>query len=66
MALVFWLGLSMGLIGSRTLIVYLIAISLYCQRLSGVGKGQVNHAYQTNWYDGFANFAWVLWCNLDF
>lgn len=26
--LVFWLGLSMGLIGSRTLIVYLIAISM--------------------------------------
>ena len=56
MALVFWLGLSMGLIGSRTLIVYLMAISI----LAIVWRLWAGKAYQTTLYWVLATLLWVL------
>ena len=55
-ALVFWLGLSMGLIGSRTLIVYLMAISI----LAMVWRLWAGKAYQTTLYWVLATLLWVL------
>ena len=55
-ALVFWLGLSMGLIGSRTLIVYLMAISI----LAIVWRLWAGKAYQTTLYWVLATLLWVL------
>ena len=55
-ALVFWLGLSMGLIGSRTLIVYLMAISI----LAMVWRLWAGKAYQTTLYWLLATLLWVL------
>ena len=56
MVLVFWLGLSMGLIGSRTLIVYLMAISV----LAIVWRLWAGRDYQTNLYWVLATLLWVL------
>ena len=56
MALVFWLGLSMGLIGSRTLIVYLMAISI----LAIVWRLWAGKAYQITLYWVLATLLWVL------
>ncbi len=56
MAAVFWLGLSMGLIGSRTLIVYLMAISL----LAIIWRFWAGRAYQANLYWILLTLLWVL------
>lgn len=55
-ALVFWLGLSMGLIGSRTLIVYLIAISV----LAVVWRVWAGRAWQATLVWAIAALVWVL------
>lgn len=54
--LVTWLGLSIGLIGSRTLIVYLLVIGF----LACVWQVRVGKSWQTSWYWVMGALLWVL------
>ncbi|UOO93227.1 PglL family O-oligosaccharyltransferase [Vitreoscilla stercoraria] len=54
--LIAWLGLSIGLIGSRTLIVYLLVIGFW----ACVWRLRVGKAWQASWYWTMGALLWVL------
>lgn len=54
--LIVWLGLSIGLIGSRTLIVYLLVIGF----LACVWRVRVGKSWQVSWYWVMGALLWIL------